>query len=279
MSQRPAQPTIGISCANIDTGSAQAMIKRISEAGGTPFVVHDHSGHRPHEDIERIQGLVVMGNDLDIDPVHYIHRYADGDPRKQVHPHTKSELECPRATARSRYEMALMDLALKHRLPMLCICGGMQRLNVLCGGTLHQHIPDIVGHNKLMQRENNIPGDTPIIPIIIEQDTHMAILASKISMPFVKNKRPGEATVIMENSFRHQSIDMVGEGLRVCARTDAVKQKDGTCSYLIEAIEAAPNGPYADQFLIGVQWHPEFGASEIGRALVKDLIRHAHAHN
>jgi len=276
---RPAQPTIGISCADRNTASSQAMIKRVSEAGGTPLVIDNHIGRKPHEDIKLFSGLIVMGNDFDIDPVHYIHRYDDGDPKKSVHPHTKSELNCERASARSKYENQLMEIALREKMPMLGVCGGMQRLNILCGGTLHQHIPDMLGHDKLMQRSHNIPGDVPIIPVVIESGTRMAIIAHKIQMGFVKAKMPGDATVIMENSFRHQSIDLVGKGLRVCAMSDVVRRKDGTSGYLIEAIESTPEGPYGEQFLIGVQWHPEFCASEIGRVLVKDFIKHSYVYS
>lgn len=278
MTNRPVQPIIGISCANIETPSAQAMIKRISEAGGAPLMVYEHASHDVKADFERMHGLVVMGNDFDIDPVHYIGRYEDGDPRKYVHPSTRSELSCERASARAKYENAIMKMALRDKLPMLAICGGMQRLNVLCGGTLHQHVPDMVGNNKLMQNLRGEDGSKGTIPIVIEPATRMSIIAQKVQMDFVSAKTPGLPTVVMENSFRHQSIDIVGDGLRVCALSDTVRLKDGTSRYLIEAIEATPEGPYGKQFLIGVQWHPEFGASDIGHALLKDFIRHAYAY-
>ncbi len=275
MRYSPSAPSIGISCADVGTPSAQAIVKRVSENGGTPIILTGHRARKAADDISTISALIVMGNDFDIDPIHYIHRYPDGDPRKCVHPNTRSELECEHATARAKYENTIMELALRRKLPMLCICGGMHRLNVLCGGTLHQHVPDMTGHNKLMQRDHGIPGEVPVIPVVIEPATRMSIIAKKIQMDFVKAKTPGLPTVVMENSFRHQSIDMVGEGLRVCALSDVVKMADGTSCYLVEAVESTPDGAYGKQFLIGVQWHPEFCASEIGRALVKNLIEHA----
>jgi len=278
MSKIPSQPTIGISCANCESASAQAMIKRVSEAGGSPLVITKHRHRNAISDFAMVDGLVMMGNDFDIDPIHYMHRYPDGDPRKHVHPNTKSELGCEIASARARYETIIMQLALQKSMPMLCVCGGMQRLNVLCGGTLHQHVPDIVGDDRHMQRNRDIPGNVPVIPVVIESGTRLSIIAKKIQMHFVKNKTPGLPTVIMENSFRHQSIDVVGKGLRVCALSDVVRQPDGTSRYLVEAIESTPDGPYGKQFLIGVQWHPEFCASEIGRELLKNLIRHANAY-
>lgn len=275
MSFRHAPIHIAISGASPNTPSFQAMIRRVSEAGGMPYAITDHAKHKAAEDFSRISGLVVMGNNFDIDPVHYIHRYPEGDPRRQVHASTKSELECEHASARARYENALMKLVLERAMPMLCICGGMQRLNVLCGGTLHQHVPDLTGHNNLRQDTLGVPGDQPTIPIVIESGTRLAIIARSVQMNFVKSHEPGMGKVIMENSFRHQSIDMLGDGLQICAKSDTVRLKDGTSIYLIEAIEPTPHGPYGRQFLIGTQWHPEFGASDIGRELIKNFIQHA----
>ncbi|MDX2074431.1 MAG: gamma-glutamyl-gamma-aminobutyrate hydrolase family protein [Alphaproteobacteria bacterium] len=278
MTNNPAQPVIAISCADVNTPSAQAMIKRVSEAGGAPMVIDDHIKRNMREDFDQLHGIVIMGSDFDVDPIHYIQRYPDGDPRRKIHPATRSELECEHAKARAKYEMAFMKRALQQKMPMLCICAGMQRLNVLCGGTLHQHVPDMIGHDRLTQNQYNIPGEVGTRAVLIEPATRMSIIAKKIQMHFVQSKSPGLPTVIMENSFRHQSIEAVGEGLRVCALSDVVRQKDGTSRYLIEGIEATPEGPYGQQFLIGVQWHPEFCASEIGRVLVKDFIKHAAAH-
>ncbi len=275
MTNTPSQAHIGISCANPQTPSAQAMIKRVSEAGGMAVLLTDHATRDERDDFESIHGLVVMGNDFDIDPIHYMNRYPEGDPRRQIHPLTKSEVECEHAKARGRYENAIMTRALRAKMPVLGICGGMQRLNVLCGGTLHQHVPDMVGDNRLAQNIQGLAGDVPTRPVLIEPATRMSIIAKKIQMQFVQNKTPGLPTVIMENSFRHQSIDIVGEGLRVCALSDVVRLADGTSRYLIEAVESTPEGPYGKQFLIGVQWHPEFCASEIGKVLVKDFIKNA----
>lgn len=268
------QPRIVISGADL-TPSFQAMVKRVSEAGAEVIMVTKHASHNPVEDFHHADGIAIMGNNFDIDPIHYINRYPENDPRRKVHPSTRSELECEHATARAKYENAIMKLALLNAMPMLCICGGMQRLNVLCGGTLHQHVPDMTGHDKLRQDTIGADGKTPTIPIVIESGTKLAIIAKKVQMNFVKSNEPGMARVIMENSFRHQSIDIVGEGLQVCAMSDTVRRKDGTSTYLIEAIEATPHGPYGNQFLIGTQWHPEFGASGLGRELVKNFVKHA----
>lgn len=268
------QPQIGISGSGMDSASVSAIITRISEAGGAVNLIINHGAHDAEEDFSKCHGWVVMGNNFDIDPEHYIHRYAEGDARRQRHPATRSERECEKATARANYENKIIQLALEHRVPLLCICGGMHRLNVLCGGTLLQHVPDMVGSDKLRQDTLGLTGEVPTIPILIECGTRLSMIAEKIQMGFVK---PDEAhalpKVIMENSFRHQSIDMVAEGFRVCAQSDTIRMKDGTSRYLIEAIEPTPGGPYDRQFILGVQWHPEFCASDIGRALFKNFLQ------
>ena len=45
---------------------------------------------------------------------------------------------------RDVFELAAIRLAFEKKLPTLAICRGMQIANVAWGGTLHQHIPDMV---------------------------------------------------------------------------------------------------------------------------------------
>ena len=49
-------------------------------------------------------------------------------------------------TDRDASERALLQAALRADLPLLAICRGCQVLNVELGGTLHQHLPDVIGH-------------------------------------------------------------------------------------------------------------------------------------
>jgi putative glutamine amidotransferase len=73
----------------------------------------------------------------------------------------------------------------------------------------------------------------------------------------------------MENSFHHQSVDKIGEGLRLNAVA-----KDGTA----KGFEADPAGIFRDKYIVGVQWHPEFGASEASTKIIGDLVEHAKKH-
>jgi putative glutamine amidotransferase len=80
-----------------------------------------------------LDGLVVSGGP-DIDPARY------GAPR---HPQTQ-----PSVTLRDSWELAVTGHALRLGVPLLAICRGMQVLNVCRGGTLHQHLPDLVSHAR-----------------------------------------------------------------------------------------------------------------------------------
>jgi putative glutamine amidotransferase len=125
------------------------------------------------------------------------------------------------------FEYAVVRQALDLGLPILGICRGAQALNVACGGTLHQHLPDVPG-TTLTHRQCEAG----------ESITHdVDVVAATKLRRIVRSPRLGV------NSFHHQAVDRLGDGLRVSARAP-----DGT----IEAIED-PRRP----FVLGVQWHAE----------------------
>jgi len=117
-------------------------------------------------------------------------------------------------------EVALVRMALEQRLPLLCICRGAQALNVARGGTLVQHLD---GHRQ------DVPGRRPTHGVRVEPDSLLA--------------RALGATALEVNSFHHQAVDALGDGLRAVAWSD-----DG----LVEGIEAVDR-----PFAVGVQWHAE----------------------
>jgi putative glutamine amidotransferase len=82
--------------------------------------------------LDLLDGLVLTGG-ADVDPAAY------GAP---AHPATRGT-----APARDRFELALTRGVLERELPLLGVCRGMQVLNVALGGTLIQHLPDVVGHD------------------------------------------------------------------------------------------------------------------------------------
>src|SRR6201992_1344167 len=114
-------------------------------------------------------------------------------------------------------------------IPILLICRGTQALNIVRGGALHQHLPDIsteIGHRQ------TVASTEASHAVEVESDSLWAeaIAATEVDPTDV-------------NSSPNQAIDGLGEGLRISARAP-----DGT----VEAIEDPSR-----RFLIGVQWHAE----------------------
>ena len=159
--------------------------------------------------LDGLDALVITGG-YDLDPAAY---------GQQPHPTT----DAPR-TDRDAWEFALLRGALDRGLPVLGICRGAQVLNVAFGGTLHQHLPDVLGHNG--HRAGNAVFASLSVRIV--PGTRLAALM-------------GESTSAA--CYHHQAIDKVGDGLVVSAR-DA----DG----VVEAVELPE-----DRFVLAVQWHPE----------------------
>ena len=128
---------------------------------------------------------------------------------------------------RDAFEFALARAALAEtRLPMLCICRGLQVLNVVCGGTLHVHLPDHYGE-RVAHRVP--PRDTSMHAVRIDPDSRLARIL-------------GTCTAEVR-SWHHQAIDRLGDGLRPVAWAE-----DG----VIEAVEHVVH-----PWCVGVQWHPE----------------------
>jgi putative glutamine amidotransferase len=125
------------------------------------------------------------------------------------------------------FELALARAADERDMPILAICRGMQVLNVARGGTLHQHIPDVVG-DTITHRQPGAPGE----PI------HAVTLAAGSRLHSIVGHRH-----VHVNSFHHQAVDVLGDRLTITARAE-----DGT----VEAFESA-----GSRFLVGVQWHAE----------------------
>ncbi len=144
---------------------------------------------------------------------------------------------------RDLFEMAVLEKALNEKKPILGICRGLQLINVYLGGTLH--LDNGEAKNKIHRRES----EDKIHPIQVEKNS---LFYSIVKQEF------GEV-----NSAHHQSIEILGSGLKAVAHTE-----DG----VIEVIESA--NP-EKQFIIAVQWHPERMSdleSPFSKTILKALI-------
>lgn len=170
--------------------------------------------------VASLDGLVVTGGP-DIDPVRY------GASR-----HARTQAP---ATLRDAWDLAVTSHALRLGVPLLAICRGMQVLNVCRGGTLHQHLPDLVGHG----RHDGPPNGFGLHHVQISPNSVLAGIL------------PDDGSLDVP-THHHQAVDLIGDGLKAVAW-----EQDGT----IEAVEAGPSelGGISG-FVLGVQWHPEQGS-------------------
>jgi len=171
--------------------------------------------------LDRLDALVVTGG-ADLDPAHY-----------GATPHPENDSPRPE---RDEWELALVAGARTRGLPYLGICRGAQVLSVSRGGSLIQHVPDLVG-NKEHEGEGDEFGH---VGVSVVPGTRVAAL------------HPASSVVPV---YHHQAIDRAGEGLIVSARSEYG---------IVEAIEDP-----AAAFCLGVQWHPEVDSrQELFAALV-----------
>jgi putative glutamine amidotransferase len=165
----------------------------------------------PGELLDRIDALVLGGG-------------ADIDPDNQgIEPHPETVGTNP---DRDSFEIALALGALERGIPLLGVCRGMQVLNVACGGSLDQHIPERLGHD----RHRPVPGTWAEHDVRLEPGSLAADAAG--------------AERLTVKSHHHQGLDRIAESL-----TPSGWATDDDC---VEAIESDDG-----QFVLGVLWHPE----------------------
>lgn len=214
------RPVIGLSTYRQQTRSGvwdvpasflpAGYLDAVSRAGGIAVLLppQDLDAGVAEQVIGRVDGLILTGG-KDVDPAAYGH---------QPHPATEEP-----ARERDAWEFALFDAARRHRMPVLGICRGPQMINVALGGTLHQHLPDVVGHSGHRVA-----------------DAVFASSSVDITAGTRLNRLLGDR--VTGRCYHHQAIDRLGEGLIAAAFCDGV----------IEAVEMP-----GEDFLVGVQWHPE----------------------
>lgn len=162
--------------------------------------------------LQGLDGLIITGG-KDLNPARY---------GQEAHPATDE----PRLD-RDAWEDELLRQAIERDLPFLGICRGAQMLNVALGGSLHQHLPDVVGNTSYQAGG----GVFNRVPIELEAESRVDLMLG------------GRPEALSVPVYHHQSIDRIAEGLVVSARTS-----DG----VIQAVELPTVA-----FGVAVQWHPE----------------------
>jgi len=186
--------------------------------------------------LESLDGIMFAGGD-DVDPAHW---------GAERHPATEVD------AARDASELQLMRAALEMDLPVLGVCRGMQVMAVVAGGSLHQHLPDLVGHANHQAKS----GTDPLAADAASYGRHDVVIEPGSAAHDLLGSR------LTVNSFHHQSVDDPGSFTAT-----------GWCpdDRVVEIIED-PGHSYA----LGVQWHPERTTDlRVFAALVEAAARRA----
>jgi putative glutamine amidotransferase len=185
-------------------------VRAVEQAGGRAVLVPpDDDGNE--ELLDALDGLVFSGGS-DLSPDLY---GAEADPEtKGTNP------------ARDRGELALLTAALARDLPVLAICRGLEVLNVVRGGDIVQHLPDVLGNES----HREVPGTFSDHPVRVDPSSQLGEIRGAVK------------------SSHHQGLGQIGDGLREVAWAE-----DG----VVEALED-PDKP----FVVGVLWHPEAGEDQ-----------------
>jgi putative glutamine amidotransferase len=185
-------------------------VRAVERAGGRVVLVPpDENGIG--EVLDTLDGLVFSGgNDL----------------APQTYGATEDPATNGTNPARDRGEVALLTAALERDLPVLAICRGLEVLNVVRGGDLVQHLPDIVGHEE----HRAVVGEFSEHEVRVDPSSRIEEVRGAVK------------------SHHHQGLGRIGEGLREVAWAE-----DG----VVEALEDAEK-----PFVVGVLWHPEAGEDQ-----------------
>jgi gamma-glutamyl-gamma-aminobutyrate hydrolase PuuD/GrpB-like predicted nucleotidyltransferase (UPF0157 family) len=198
-------------------GVPGAYIDALRRAGARILIVSPGETNDPTEILEPFDGLVLIGGG-DVDPSRY-----NAEPDLEHNYGVEED--------RDELEIGLLHAADSLHIPTLAICRGMQIMNVAFGGTLHQHLPDMPE-----MLEHGVPVADTIATHGVTAAPQSLLLATT------------GVDLLSCSSHHHQGVDRLGERLAATGWSE-----DG----LVEAIELQVDDPYADTWMLGVQWHPE----------------------
>ena len=205
-------PSRGDDAQAVKVGCDADYVSAIIRAGGAPLLLPPHGDRAATRDAIGAADALLLSGGGDVHSLCY-----------GAQPHPKSRAQ---DATRDATELSAVDFALKKGVPILGIARGAQLLNVALGGTLIQHLPG-AGEGGIKHNSEGLAG-LLLHSIRIEADSIMGELFGVEEMAV--------------NSFHHQAIDRLGQGLNATAHAF-----DG----IIEAIQSA------DGRCLGVQFHPE----------------------
>ncbi len=196
-------------------GGAPVLIPTVAEASNSDFLSRI---------VSAIDGLLIPGS-RDMDPKFY---------GESPHPAIN-----PMSPERTETEFGVLRLALERDVPVLGICGGMQFINVFCGGSIYQDIKALLP-DALCHEGGEVHG--------------VAVLPDTVFGGFAEERE------FEIKSYHHQAVNRVGEGLRVSALAP-----DG----IVEGFESA------DGRVMGFQWHPELERTRLSELIFTRFLREA----
>jgi putative glutamine amidotransferase len=191
------------------------------------------------QDVDRCDGIVLSGGE-DVHPKFY---------GKPSYWKKRKALKLEVNEARDRFELKVIERAIKKKKPLLGICRGLQIANVYFGGTLIPDLPLFKGEAVRHSRKEGY-DQTHTILVLPDSDLNGMVKLQKGIC----------------NSAHHQAADRIGKGLRVSALSE-----DGT----VECIER--NSPKGKPFLLLVQWHPERikdQSNSLSKNIKKEFLSH-----
>lgn len=201
---------------------SMTYVEAVERAGAVPMLLPPVAPGYAAAAMGSLDALVIAGGS-DVDPARY---------SAARHPRTESP-----AIARDAWELALIEATLERRLPLVGICRGMQLLNVALGGTLVQHLPEVVGHE----------AHAPLAGVFGEHSVRLT--------PGSRLASIWGAEIVLP-TYHHQAVGELGTGVSAVGWAS-----DET----VEAIEVEDY-----DCVVGVQGHPEEAGDE---ALFDHLVR------
>lgn len=232
---------IGITCAIKDAQKEdaeyylrQAYVKSVIKAGGIPLLIPLLPETAINDCLEILSAIIFSGGG-DMAPAYF--KEEPSPNLRRVEPQ------------RDACELQLVKAAWERKMPIFAICRGMQVVNIALGGSVWQDLSD--NPCPVIQHEQNAPYNHPSHKVIFEAG-YLHKLAGRESL--------------MVNSFHHQAVNALGQGLMVTARAS-----DG----IIEALEAAAK----DRFCLCLQWHPEWLSGSLGQGCFDILLEAARGYS